>query len=407
MNRFRIFAAIILGALLTVSATVLTPSHVFAGGANCSADPSTIVIGGVVHITCSGFDPNTIVNSYVVEATGFSEVGLSNYAACLAGQNAHSTDSSKTNELGNATFTWYTQDGKDSCPFGSYNGYANQLGTYTVVIQELDGKGGIKYAGTTNVTITGNGNTVTGALLGTNGPAISGGTLTVYGAGFAPNEAVNIWFTRPQSCSGLGDWYYTGVSAFDPSLWTGGGVSGAGSVKADSSGAFSAVYLLSDGHNAYPCIGTWHVTAHALGSGRGGETTFEISGNAVSENAKVWTAEARVPSNGNITANCTGKCGIAVHVYGSGFPAGSRVNCWFTRPDGTVYHGYGVESYGTSSAPTVGADGTFSGLTLTYSANVTYQGEQPGTWAVTCGTPDGKYVGIAHFVVYPLPFIDP
>lgn len=402
MSRVAILTAIILG-LIVLGTRVIAPTPVFAGGATCSASPDSVVIGGVINLTCSGFTPNSIVNSYVVDDTGFAENGNENYSACLVGVNA-TRGSAKVNEAGVAHYIWYTQNGVNTCPFTNYAGYANHLGAYTVVVQELDGKGNIVAIAKVEVRITSNASTVSGAILATDGPGISGGTLTVYGAGFAPNEIVNLWFTRPGNCSGQGEPFWTGVSAFDPSVWDIGGIFGAGSIKADSSGAFVSVYSLVDHHGtAFPCLGTWSVTAHALGSGVGAETTFLITGNSVTENAKVWTLEDRVPSNQSV--DNPRREGITVHVYGSGFPAGGHVNCWYTRPDGTVYIAF--PAVGENPSFTVGADGTFAAFVSSFTGDIRLQGDQPGTWAITCHTSDGKYTGIAHFVVYPLPFIDP
>ena len=49
----------------------------------CGADPSTAVLGTKITITCTGFDPNTIVNSYTVDSTGFAEFGHDDYSACV------------------------------------------------------------------------------------------------------------------------------------------------------------------------------------------------------------------------------------------------------------------------------------------------------------------------------------
>jgi hypothetical protein len=383
-----------------------------AGGAQCDASPSVAQVGTVIHISCTGFDRDVLVNAYVVEPTGFSEVGRSNYAVCLVGTRTNSfyDSTSKVDESGTAAYNWYTQDGSRMNPC-NYEGYANQLGTYTVVVQELDGKGGIKYAGKVNVTLTGNTETHTGAMLDIANAVYSGDVFTLSGSGFAPNEYVNVWFTRPADCSGLGWWYYTGVSAFSPSGWSGAGILGPDSVKADENGNFVATYSATDYAGSYPCLGQWSVTARALGSGLGAEAQFTMKGKSISGNASVWTDESSVPSIGQRSA-CWGgqdQCGVAVHVHGSGFPANSVVNCWFTRPDGVVYDALtpGASSYSNYAAFQVGAGGQFSGLASTWTSDVGYQGEQPGTWHISCGTPDRKYSGAASFTVYALPFVDP
>lgn len=399
---------IIIGALL-FAALLVSPSSVAAGGANCTADPSAVVLGGRITIRCSGFDPNTFVNSYVVEATGFSEEGNWNFTVCMLGTRTpdNKNGTSKTDEQGAATFYWYTQDGSGNSPSPcGFNGYANQLGTYTVVVQELDGRKGVKSAGKTQVRLLGKAVSYTGATLTTDAVVHVGSNLTVHGSGFAPNEAVNIWFTRSLDCSGLGWWYYTGVSAFDPEEWSGAGANGPATVKADGAGNFTAKYLFGSppNDNAFPCLGKWAVTARALRSGRGAEAFFVVNGNSVANNARVWTTEASVPAIGQ---NFRGDLGIGVHVFGSGFPPGARVTCWLTRPDGVVYDSRSPNDSDASTVVVVAADGTFSLLALSRSSETATQGEQPGLWFVSCRTLDGKVSGIAQFRVFSLPFADP
>lgn len=385
-----------------------------AEGVLCSADPNVAQVGSVIHISCTGFDRDALVNAYVVEPNGFTEVGRSNYAVCLRGTRVGASfdPTAKADEKGTAAFIWYTQDGRgyNSYPC-NYDGYANQLGTYTIVLQQLDGKGGIKYAGQVNVTLTGNGETHTGAQVAVDGDVYSGSPFALHGSGFAPHEYVNVWFTRPADCAGLGWWYYTGVSAFDPSQWAGAGVMGPGSVKADADGNFAVDYVATDRDGSYPCLGKWSVTARALGSGAGGEAQFMLRGKTIAGNASVWTAESMVPAIGQKYA-CWGgdeTCGVAVHVYGSGFPAHSTVNCWFTRPDGTVYFGLVPDVNAADSQATfkVDSSGNFAGVVSSWTSDIGYQGEQPGTWHISCGTPDKKYSGAASFTVYALPLMDP
>lgn len=383
-----------------------------AEGVLCSADPNVAQVGSVIHISCMGFDRDALVNAYVVEPTGFSEVGRSSYAVCMVGTRTNKSydATAKADENGTAGYIWYTQDGSVS-DFCGYYGYANQLGTYTVVVQQLDGAGSIKYIGKVNVTLTGNGETHTGAWVGVDEVVSSGDDFSVHGSGFAPNEYVNVWFTRPADCSGLGWWYYTGVSAFDPSQWGGAGVYGPGSVKTDEQGNFAAWYSATDHEGSYPCLGKWSVTANALGSGVGSEAQFTMRGKTIAGNAWVWTDESMVPSIGQ-KYSCWGggdTCGVAVHVYGSDFPANSIVNCWFTRPDGTVNYGLvpGSNTSDSMAAFKVDGSGQFSGLVTSWTSGIGYQGEQPGMWHISCGTPDKKYSGAASFTVYALPFMDP
>lgn len=379
---------------------------------NCTANPSSVIVGGRINITCTGFDPNVIVNTYIVDQTGFAEWGDQNYAACFMNGQGGSGASGKADNKGQASFVWYTQNGKNTCPMTNYSGYTNQLGTYTVVVQELDGIGGIKFKGITRVTLMGNGISYTGATLAPDAPSVNvPGSLTFTGSGFQPFEAVNLWLSRPGDCSGIGYDYWTAVGAFAPSppgdSWGDlSGVSGPSTVKADGAGGFSATMQFGAPKTGeMPCLGRWALTAHALGSDLGAETFFDLRGNSVNNNAMVWTAESAVPSIGQMYDCGNRGCGIAVHVYGSGFPPGSHVNCWFTRPDGTTYVGFPENSTSNKddTSALVDASGDFGALTLTFSSENGFQAEQPGRWAVTCGTPDKAHAGTAFFDVFELP----
>ena len=410
MSRKRLALLLLLVVVALFSAQGTTQA---AEGVLCSADPSVAVLGSAINIWCKGFDRDAIVNAYVVEPTGFSEIGRSNYTVCMLG--TRTTDprnsTAKADESGTAAYVWYTQDGSGGAYPCDYTGYANQLGTYTVVIQQLDGMGGIKYAGKVEVTLTANPEIVGGAQVHIDDMVYSGDHFMVHGSGFAPNEYVNVWFSTPASCSGMTWWYYTGVSAFDPSEWEGAGVYGPGSIKTDENGNFAAQYSAQDHDGAYPCLGGWSVTARALGSGRGAEAQFTMQGKSIAGNARLWTDETSVPAIGQKYA-CWGgdpECGVAVTVHGSGFPANSVVNCWFTRPDGVSLYGLvpGENSDDSHAAFKVDGSGSFSGLVTSWTSDISYQGEQPGTWHVSCGTPDQKYSGAASFTVYGMPFMDP
>lgn len=410
MKVFRwLVLASVVSAFLFLAVSV-APAPVFAGAIDCTADPAVVVLGERINITCTGFDRDTIVNSYVVESTGFAEIGKDNYAACLTSSRGEGGPAFKTDETGTVVLYWYTQDGTGDCGPNRqdyYDGYANQIGTYTVVVHELGPARSIKYAGKVDVTLMGPSLVLGGASLQVPASAFAGEQLTISGWGYVPGEMVSVWFTRPANCSGMGWWFYTGPSAFDPTQWDGAGVSGPGNVKAGEGGAFSATYQLgTPKDNNYPCLGEWTVSARALGSGRGAEASFQINGHSVDNNALVWVLEDSVFSEGNAQCDFGDVCGITVHVSGSGFPAGSRLNCWMARPDGTAYTAYnpfGNEAFSVL----VGPGGTFSGVPTTWTAEKSWQGEQLGRWGLSCGTPDGEYVGTDYFDVFGAPFVDP
>jgi hypothetical protein len=380
-----------LAAFIPAAGNIPTPVAA-ATTAVCTTNPSSAVVGTRINTTCTGIDPNVIVNTYLVEPTGFTEWGNENYAACFMNAQGGSGHSGRTTGSGSVGFVWFTQNGVNTYPKTDYSGYSNQIGTCTVVVQELDGVGGIKTKGTTKVTLMGNSVSITGAFVAPTAPFVNVlDSLTFIGSGFAPNEAVNLWLTRPADCSGIGFDYWTGPGAFAPSpvnhVWGDlSGVSGPSTVKTDGAGGFAATIQFGNpDRGEMPCTGLWALTSRALGSGLGAIIQFEVRGNAVLSNALVWTADSSVTSIGQMYGCGTHGCGIAVHVYGSGFPPGSHVNCWFTRPDGTTYNGRSASGNGNTSA-LVDGSGKFSALTLTFSWENSFRGEQPGRWAVTCAT---------------------
>ncbi|HEY6042559.1 MAG TPA: hypothetical protein VIX58_10535 [Anaerolineae bacterium] len=392
-----------LAALILAAAPRVTKA---ATAVVCMADPSTAVLGTKITITCTGFDPNTIVNSYTVDPTGFAEIGDDDFSACVMNGQGGSGRSAKTNENGAVTFYWYTQNGVNTCPRVNYSGYANQIGPYTFVVHELDGAGGIKYKGTVRVNLNGRSASYSGAQLSAANVVVPG-VVKLAGTGFAPNEAVSVWFTRPANCTGHGWEFWTGVSAFDPTRW--GflmNVDGPGTVLADASGNIAASYNFGvNGLAETPCVGTWSVTARALVSGMGSTANFLVSARSVANNAALSTLESSVPSTGQ-TYNRYGRYewGVGVHVLGSGFPAGAKANCWFTRPDGSVARA-NPEGFANGVTFTADASGGFTGVVVSSSSEIGFQGEQLGRWAITCGTPDKQYSATAWFWVVGL--LDP
>jgi hypothetical protein len=232
--------------------------------------------------------------------------------------------------------------------------------------------------------------------------------LTFAGSGFAPNERVSLWASIPSNCSGMGWNYWSAFGAVDLSEWgPDAGITGESNIRADSHGAFATTVLMSDTYyETFPCLGTWALSARSLKTGVGAIAYFEVVGESVASSAMVWTDESSVPAIGQMY-DCYGRgCGIGVHVNGSGFPAGSQVTCWFTRPDGTLYIGWNLVGTNSDAGSfKVDKAGIFKGVALTYTSENGYQAEQPGVWSLTCGTPDKRYVGLATFNVFS--FIDP
>ncbi len=356
-RRLGLYIAVVIAFLF-----VVTPAHA-TGGATCSSTPVSGPPGTAFTFTCTGFSPNTIVNAYVAEPDGRA-IGGSQVSGFISNLGNGSIVTDKT---GTATFTWQTAGGGAA-------GYAVQFGTWTWVVHEL-GKGGqVVTEGQTSIDITALAAIQSGALL-----SVTPSTGTIFnftGANFAPFEMVNTWVTLPLGCSGRSN--VEGASAAEP-LIQGyyDGFYGPNTVKADKDGniAFSLVF--------YPqaCRGFYAVTAHALGSDRGGTASFEVIGSAVKPDALLTAA----PSAVNATAPF-------LTLLGSGFVGGTQVNCWTTRPDSRDFE------VGTA---TVDSSGNFvlsihaSGFDSVWP----FSSEEPGVWYATCGAPSGGTTAITSFMV--------
>lgn len=342
--------AVVLGAIVAL-ALIAHPAS--AAGSDCWVDPAAAPVGTVFTISCWGFTPNTWTNVYAVEPDGRAS-GIDTYGFFPTNV--------KSDGGGYATFYFVTE-------YPAY--FSVPVGHYTFVVQEL-APGGIRLAQEAHVEVQSRAESYSGAYLEA---TVDGRYVSFWGWGFAPWEAVNTWVTQPPGaeCSGIGiDQLSLGALGTDgSSLW-----SGPQTVKADGAGniAFTVTF------NSRACIGEYHVTARALGSGRAAEAKFTINGDAVTESggAWIWVDPDSVPTyNSSFT------------VYGAGFPANSGVNCWFTRPDGRVLDFINQNA-------TTDAGGSFA--TGAYLDDFPpYTSSEPGMWYVTCATPDHSYLAIATF----------
>lgn len=355
--------------VVALLALALVARPAYAGNTACAVSPdSSAPVGTTFWVTCTGFTPQVYANIYAVEPDGRAS-GLNIYGFFPS--------SVKADADGVVNFYFATE--RDGF-------FSTSVGNYTFVVQEIGLGNTILYKQEVPITVESRSEAhVGGWLYGTVVSHDESGTTIVFvGGGFAPFDQVNPWVTQPEGakCSGLGIDQLTlgALGAGGSSLW-----SGPDTVKADASGniAFSIHF------NPSACIGTYTVTVRSPGSGIAAEATGIVTGMPVTETggAFVWVSPDPVTVFGSSFA-----------VYGSGYPANSIVNCWFTRPDGRVLSFINVDAK-------TDAGGSFStGAKL--DDFLPYTSSEPGTWYVTCATPNRSDLAIASFTAI-APAIDP
>lgn len=345
-------------AVLLVTFAFFSRSAQAADGA-CTADPPIGPIGTVFTITCGGFTPGVYTNIYAVEPDGrASGVNIYGFFPTTV----------RASESGWVTFNFITE-------FPAF--FSVPPGDYTFVVHQLGLANTIVYEDKVTVTVDSKAISLVGASLQV---TVNGRVATFSGAGYAPGEAVNIWVTQPPAanCSGLGiDQLTLGALGADASsLWF-----GPGTVKADGAGQIGFTIVF----NASACIGEYHVTARALGSGNGAEAVFTIDGNEVTPSGGAWI---------EVNPHEVVSYGSALTITGYGFPSFTTVNCWFTRPDGRVLSFINVN-------PKTDAGGSFAtGAVLDDFPPDT--STDPGTWYATCATADRAYLATTWFTVFGL-----
>ena len=363
-STFKVLAVLaILAALVLVAA----PAQASVGSYVCVASPGSGPVGTVFGIACSGYTPGRISNIYAVEPDGRAS-GLNIYGFF--------PDSVKADSKGVVAFSFATEaPGLFSVPPGQY----------IFVVQELvpDGGGAVNIRAQVPINVESSARPLTGGVLTNtlaNADVVSKDvTFAFAGTGWMPGDAVNIWVTAPPAteCSGLGiDQLTLGALAADgSSLWT-----GPGTVKADASGdiAFSIAF------HAGACRGEYTVSARALSDKIGAETTLLLNGFSTRlANAVVAVSPSSVPAFNSVHT-----------VSGTGFPANTVVNCWYTRPDGRVLSFINVDAK-------TDASGSFAVKNI-LDDFPPFTSTEPGWWWVTCATPDRSALGQAQFLVYGL-----
>lgn len=345
-------------AFFAALAIIAAPASA-APNAVCIANPGAAPVGSVFHIACSGYSPNTTVNIYAVEPDGrTSGLNIYGFFPTIA----------KTDSSGTAGFAFRTEaPGVFSVPPGDY----------TFVMQELAPGGGVAVLGQITVTVQSSDRPLVGAVLVAS--KVGTRTFAIAGFGWAPGEGVNIWVTQPPGtqCSGLGIDQLTlgALPGNGSSLWT-----APGTVRADASGniGFTIAFRPS------ACTGDYTISARALGSGIGAEVTVTVSGSTVVDTgALVFVNPSSVPA---FRSRHT--------VSGTGFPANTGVNCWYTRPDGRVL-------FFINANATTDASGSFA-VSNSLDDFPPFTSTEPGWWTVTCATTSRSALGEARFLVYAL-----
>lgn len=357
----------VLAAILALMAVAL-PAQ--AGNASsCSATPGKGPVGTTFSVTCAGYTPGATTNIYAVEPDGRAS-GLNIYGFFPS--------DAQVDNKGVVSFSFVTEFPFFSVPPGDY--------TFVVLEYYPDSGGKVKVENHLLITVQSSPRPLLGASLIAGPPYPTGDqlqpTFDFVGRGFAAGEFVNVWVTQPPAanCSGLGIDQLTlgALGAGSSSLW-----SGRDTVQADASGViqFTLTFRTS------ACRGVHDVSARALGSGRGAQTSVLVFGNNVRPaNATVSVSPGKVPAFG------TGLSGLTVS--GAGFPANTGVSCWFTRPDGRVLGFISVDA-------TTDSKGAFS-ASAELDDFPPYSSTEPGWWSVTCATPTRSALGQTSFLVYAL-----
>lgn len=352
--KLRFAALLTLFALLAIFA-VVAPHASAASGAWCWSDPEEGPVGTVFHVYCSGFSPNTHVATYVVEPDGA----------------AASWESSKTNEAGDVSFSFYSS----WQPWG-----AAALGKWTFVTEKLGLAQTVLERGTASFRVTGGTEGVSGAHIWTDSDMLEKGkTMTLYGSGFKPYEIVTIWVEFPNAdCSSFTE--HIPPYANLP-WWVGESTEWFSDVKADANGDFAT----SGWAYSFACEGKYRLVARGNTSSHGDETWFTLVGNKVETNAWMW-ADKDVVS--------------AINEYisfsGSGFGANETVTCWLTSPQNQAMQVYHIPDIKTDGG------GAFSFTTWTggFFPGYNYFSEGAlGGYAMTCRGNVSGATAIAEFTV--------
>lgn len=368
----RLATALFSLALVALLFSSPATTHAAAEGALCWADDYELTIGDFTGIYCTGFSPLTTVNVYYVEPGGTAVA----YADVKADAN------------GSVAFGW----GNGFQPF-----YSNQLGAYTIVVQQLGLNETVEIFGKIEITNSGAGDHVSGAQLSIDKTVVdrSQDSLTLTGWGFAPNEVITIWGQRPTLCDSYTAHYVDGKNGVDFSnnpRYDDVSTYLLFDVKADATGAFS----FTDGFGAGACEGTWRLVARGNTSGWGAYVDVIVTGPSVSTNA--WL----VPASDSVGAMFD-----TLQFYAYGFAPNEILNCWTTGADGRAQD-FGIP--GSFDTIKVGADGSgvisFStGSRWIHEGDFDYQFPLMsegalGVWHLTCRGGLSGATAIADFTIH-------
>jgi len=364
-------------ALFLVAGAFFTPSVTHAGTVtSCWADSYKLSQGQSTNIYCSGFSPLTILNTYYAEPDGTAVIG----------------EDVKSDQDGNVVFRWTN---------GVKNQYSYQLGTYKIVVQQLGLAHAIVAFGTVEISFSGEGDNVSGALLTSSQSKydITSDSIILTGSGFAPGEIVTLWIQRPALCSSYTYHYVDGKNGaiFDTAAqFDEVGTYQVDDIKADSTGGFVTQRFFG----LAACEGTWRYAARGNTSGLGATTEIVLTGPSVATNASL------IPSK-----NSVGAFNDTIQFAASGFGANEILNCWTTSPDGRAL-AYGQP--GSFDSIKMGADGS-GVISLTTGAFIASKGFPPfppgfivpvmsegslGVWKLTCTGVASKATAIASYTVY-------
>jgi hypothetical protein len=375
--------SLVLLVIFTALLALFPATSALAGSAaSCSVSPTHGLPGTNFAFSCSGFSPNTIVNIWASDPSGVAQA---------AGVVPGAPNSVKTDAGGSASFVWTSPGGTNHpiyTPFPFAVDFAVELGDWTWYVQQLCyGKACIVGSATVHIdsgsleTIAGANVTVTPSSGFFGDKPGSATTFHLVGSGFAPGEYVDLWVTQPPGCDTDNNFF----SSSADSLNTFTNELVPNSLKADASGTIAISFTLFSEN----CVGTYYVTARALGSGAGGIGWFTVTGAGITGTFGETHTLTVNPSavQGNLLPEA-----FAMTVSGSGYAPGEGVSCWVTRPDTRTEGSFNgkADASGSIAIAAIGAD--IQSVWPLWSA-------QPGEYTLTCRGNSSGVTQFGHFTV--------
>lgn len=357
------FKPVLLVSAILFALSFLVPlPRAQAASASCAADPASGPPGTTFHLHAPDFSANTQVWLYAAEpdGTAFSDPTYNAFGG-----------PAKADADGTVHFDFVTR-------FSVYDTtIARAFGEWTLVVQELGLGGQIVREAHCTITLTAQATTLDGAWLDVSpSPATVGSNLSVSGAGFAPDETVNLWVTPPYNCSS----FAYGTPGTLPNQYAAASAFTQANVKANGSGQFS--YNLPT-LSVFNCLGEWAISAYAPGSGVGAIAHYTLNGKTVPGGAwlSVWPTYSTT-------------LGGTLAFDGSGYTPGGMASCWLTRPEGNVRF---VDDYQADGAG--GLHFTFTTGLSSETYSMFYSEGSIGTYAMTCRDNSTGVTGEAEFVL--------